>query len=74
MDYIFVNFGETVCVGGRKGKITEFDDRAGAILNTKVMFSNGSFLWVNRDELEGEMRDKEMFMMSLHNHLTQKYA
>jgi hypothetical protein len=74
MDYIFANFGEAVFVGGKKGKITEFDDRVGAILNTKVMFSNGSFLWVNRDELEGEMRDRESFLMSLHNHATQKHA
>ena len=76
MEFIFANFGEKVFLGNWKGTITEFDSTPE--FNTKVVFENGSFRWVNRITLENDMRKRELVLLDLAQEKekvnTQKYV
>ena len=51
--YQYVNFGSVVDVFGKKAVVTEFDPSV-VESNTKVVYKEGGFDWMNRDDLEDE--------------------
>ena len=51
--YKYVNFGDRVEIFGKEAVVVEFDPSCPEA-DTKVIYKDGGFDWVNRDDLEDE--------------------